>query len=94
MIENSFLEMYSQLGIDYLKSGVFQKLHQISTLQAYVDRLYLYGMLMTATSHFQNKIIIKYQSTQDNFMTWSEFKKYYGFEGSKNLRIEFFKVIA
>ena len=40
MIEDSFIEMYTKLGIDYLKSGIFWKLHQISTPQAYEDHHY------------------------------------------------------
>ena len=37
IIEDSFIEMYTKLGMDYLKSGVFWKLHQILTPQDYED---------------------------------------------------------
>ena len=60
MIEDSFIEMYTKVGIDYLKSNIFWKLHQISTPQAYEYCHYLFGILMTATPHMQNKIIIKH----------------------------------
>ena len=49
---------------------------------------------MTATSHMQNKIIIKYQGNQDGILAWIEFKKEYGYEGSKDLRIEYLEGIA
>ena len=94
IIEDAFMDMYKKIGMDYLKSGVFWKMHQISTPQAYEDRNYLYGLLMTATSHMHNKIIIKHQSTKDGFLAWSEFKKEYGYEGSKDLRIEYLEQIA
>ena len=94
IIEDIFMEMYKKIGMDYLKSGAFWKMHQVSTPQAYEDRHYLYGLLMTATSHMHNKIIIKHQSTKDGFLAWSEFKKEYGYEGSKDLRIEYLEQIA
>src|SRR5687768_14459010 len=94
MIEDSFIEMYTKIGIDYLKSGIFWIIHQILTPQAYEDRNYLFGILMTATSHMQNKIIIKYQNTKDGILAWSEFKKEYGYEGSKDLRLKFLEDIA
>ena len=69
-------------------------MYQVSTPQAYADCQYLFGMLMNATSHMENKIIIKYQKSLDGIMAWYEFKKEYGFEGSKDLRIEFLESMA
>lgn len=92
--DNTFMQMYLKLGTEYFKSGVFWKLCQVSTPQAYQDCQYLYGILMSATSHLQNKIIIKYQESQDGIMAWHEFKKEYGYEGSKDLRIEFLESMA
>ena len=94
MTDDSFLQMYCKLGKDFLKSDVFWKLYQVSTPQAYADCQYLFGMLMNATAHMENKIIIKYQKSLDGIMAWYEFKKEYGFEGSKNLRIEFLESMA
>jgi len=86
--------MYSKSGKEFLKSDVFWKLHQVSTPQAYTDCQYLFGILMNATAHMENKIIIKYQSSKDGIIAWTEFKKEYGFEGSKGLRIEFLESMA
>jgi hypothetical protein len=61
----------------------------VSTPQAYADRTFLYGALMSATSHMKNKIIIKHEQTRDGILAWMEFKKEYGYEGSKDLRTEF-----
>src|SRR5688572_25972681 len=94
LTDDSFLMMYSKLGKEFLKSDVFWKLHQVSTPQAYTDCQYLFGMLMNATAHMENKIIIKYQGSKDGIMAWTEFKKEYGFEGSKDLRIEFLESMA
>src|SRR5688572_5793765 len=94
LTNDSFLMMYSKLGKEFLKSDVFWKLHQVSTPQAYTDCQYLFGILMNATALMENKIIIKYQSSKDGIMAWSEFKKEYGFEGSKDLRIEFLESMA
>ena len=94
MTEDSFLEKYCKLGMDYLKSDVFWKLYQVSTPQTYSDCQYLFGMLMNATSHVENKNIIKYQNSFDGIMAWYEFKKEYGFEGSRDLRIEFLESMA
>ena len=69
-------------------------LYQISLPQAYSDKKWLFGMLMQATNHMENKIIIKYKGTQDGILAYYEFKKEYGFKRSKNLRIEFLESMA
>src|SRR6476620_11095014 len=94
MLEDSFINEYKRQGVEYFKTGTFWKFHQVSTPQAYADRLYLYGLLMSATSHMQNKIVIKYQTSRDGISAWLEFKKEYGYEGSKDLRIEFLEAIV
>jgi len=94
IVKEQFLDAYSKLGIGYLKTDVFWKSHEISHPQAYADCKFLYGLLMTATSHMQNKIIIKYHDSQDGIMAWIEFKREYGYEGSKDLRIEYLEALV
>ena len=88
LTDPSFVQVYLQLGHDYLKSDIFQKKHQVSYPQAIFDREHLYGILMSATIDIQNKIIIKYESTQDGILAWHDLKKEYAYDGSMELRIE------
>ena len=94
IVQEQFLDAYRKIGYGYLKTDVFWKLHQTSHPQAYADCKFLYGLLMTATSHMQNKIIIKYHDSQDGIMAWIEFKREYGYEGCKDLRIEYLEAIV
>ena len=92
--DDAFMEVCTKLGMEYLRSGEFWQLYQKSIPQAYSDGQQLYGLLMNATAAFENKIIIKYHSSKDGILAWHEFIKEYGYEGSKDLKIEFLESIA
>ena len=83
-----FLGIYKELGDECLKSDVIWKMFKVSHAQAVSDKEFLFGILVSCTTHIQHKIIIKYKSTQNGILAWDEFKKDFEFDGSKELKQE------
>src|SRR5687768_9081015 len=94
LINPIFIDIYKQLGTDYLKSDVFWSLYKVSYAQALYDRNYLYGILITSTIQIQHKTIIKHQTTLDGISAWDEFKLEFEYDGSKELRLEQLETLA
>ena len=94
LTEDSFIQLYFQMGQEYLKSKHFWEKYQISIPQALFDQSYLYGILVSATKDLQNKIIIKYEKNQDGILAWHDLKKDYAYDGSKELRVEQLETIV
>ena len=63
-------------------------MYEILTPQAYYDQTHFHGILVSATKDLQNKIIIKYEQSQDGILAWDKLIKDFAYDGSKELRVE------
>lgn len=88
MIRPMFIETYKEEGIEYLTSKEFWALHRVSMAQTLHDKVYLYKVLLTATSLIQHKTISKYQHSLDGIKAWHELKEEFEYDRSKEMRIE------
>ena len=79
--------MFKHCGTDCFHLDVFWETHGISPAQAIFDQDYPYGIIMTATSMFSQKTILKYESTHNGTMTWHELKMDFQYNGSKELKL-------
>ena len=91
LVDHKFHERYlkyAKLGKDYLESDDFRIRYPDTTRkQARIDRIYMYGMLMSSNrKDGEQKIILKYEPTQDGIMAWMEFLKDYDNNGSEEAR--------
>lgn len=79
---------YSKLGEDYLESEDFRVTYpDITNKQARLDRNYLYGMLLSSNRNDgEQKIIFKYETSQDGIAAWIEFLRDYDNNGSEEAR--------
>lgn len=79
---------YSKIGEDYLESEDFRVTYPDVTIkQAKVDRMYLYGMLVSSNrKDGERKILLKYEHNQDDIAAWIEFLRDYDNNGSEEVR--------
>ena len=79
---------YAILGEDYLESEDFRVTYpDITAQQARIDRLYLYGVLVSSNrKDGEQKILLKYKPTQDGIAAWIEFLRDYDNNGSEEVR--------
>src|SRR5687767_14477855 len=83
-----FLSEYLMCGPDWSSNKLFWMMCRISPSQAKFDKEYLYGILVSATSHMQHKIILKFDESKDGIVAWHEFKQDYEYSGSKLIRLK------
>ena len=74
LIISMFIDIFKHCGTDCFHMDVFWDTYQISPAQAIFDQDYLYGIIMTATSTFSQKTILKYEATHNGTMKWHELK--------------------
>ena len=79
---------YAKLGEDYLKSEDFRTTYpDITRKQARIDRIWLYGMLVSSNrKDGEQKILLKYEHNQDGIAAWIEFLRDYDNNGSEEVR--------
>ena len=96
MIDNTFLGQYGEHGKEYLKSKAFQNYFHVSYHQARYDCVYFYGILRTVTRSggAGRKHVLRYQSTNDGFLTWHDMLEDCEHDGSIRVRIEKLKSIV
>ena len=91
LVDHSFhlsYSKYSKVGEDYLESEDFRVTYPDVTIkQARIDKTYLYGMLMSSNrKDGKQKIILKYETSQDGIAAWIEFIRDYDNNGSEEVR--------
>lgn len=80
---------YAKQGENYLESEDFRMNYpDITTMQAKIDRSYLYGILISTNRiDGEQRILIKYETSHDGIAAWVEFLRDYDNNGSKERRI-------
>ena len=96
MIDSTFLNQYSEHGKEYLKSKAFKNYFHVNYHQVKYDRVYFYGILRTVTRSggAGQKHVLRYQSTNDGFLTWRDMLEDCEHDGSIRVRIEKLKSIV
>ena len=71
----------------FICSYEFNDYFGVSPEQAKYDITYLYGILLTATSTKENRILTQHSDTHDGVLAWIAFKEDYAYGGSVSLRL-------
>ena len=95
MVSPTFLSQYSSQGDQFLQSQEFKSTFYTSFVQAKYDRQYFYGILWSVmqAGGAGRKHVLRYQGSQDGFLTWRDMLKDCENDGSTMLRIEKLKSI-
>ena len=96
MVSPIFLDNYSKQGDTYLGSHEFKATFYTSHVQAQYDKRYFYGILRSVprAGGAGRKHVLRYQQTQDGFLTWKDMLKDCENDGSTMLRVEKLKSIV
>ena len=96
MVSPAFLSKYCTYGDQFLQSEDFQRTYHTSYVQARYDKQYFYGILCSITQNggAGRKHVLRYQQTQDGFLTWKDMLKDCEHDGSTMLRVEKLKNIV
>ena len=86
LINPTFVQEYL-LNKGYILTQEFTDLYGVNSEQAKYDVTYLYGILLTATSTKENRILTQHSDTHDGVLAWISFKEDYAYGGSVSLRL-------